>query len=71
MTEEQWSPAQIVGWLCKHDRDSVCVETIYAYIRADKQNGGDLWKPKVNESALRSSVPLLRNNFHSSAKIET
>lgn len=44
MTEEQWSPAQIVGWLRKHGKDSVCVETIYAYIRADKQNGGDLWK---------------------------
>ena len=34
---EQWSPAQIVGWLRKHGKDSVCVETIYAYIRADKQ----------------------------------
>ena len=44
MTEEQWSPAQIVGWLRKHGKDSVCVETIYAYIRADKQNGGELWK---------------------------
>ena len=44
MKEKQWSPAQIVGWLRKHGRDSVCVETIYAYIRADKQNGGDLWK---------------------------
>ena len=44
MTEEQWSPTQIVGWLRKHGKDSVCVETVYAYIRADKQNGGDLWK---------------------------
>lgn len=44
MTEEQWSPAQIVGWLRKHGRDSVCIETVYAYIRADKQNGGGLWK---------------------------
>lgn len=44
MADEQWSPAQIVGWLRKHGKDSVCVETIYAYIRADKQNGGDLWK---------------------------
>lgn len=44
MTGEQWSPAQIVGWLRKHGKDSVCVETVYAYIRADKQNGGDLWK---------------------------
>lgn len=44
MSEEQWSPAQIVGWLRKHGKKSVCVETIYAYIRADKENGGDLWK---------------------------
>lgn len=44
MTGEQWSPAQIVGWLRKHGRDSVCIETVYAYIRADKANGGDLWK---------------------------
>lgn len=44
MTKEQWSPAQIVGWLRTHGRDSVCIETIYAYIRADKVNGGDLWR---------------------------
>ena len=44
MTEEQWSPAQIVGWLRKQDCKSVCVETIYAYIRTDKANGGVLWK---------------------------
>lgn len=44
MTEEQWSPAQIVGWLRKHGQASVCVETIYAYIRTDKENGGNLYK---------------------------
>ena len=43
LIEEQWSPAQIVGYLRKNDKPSVCIETIYAYIRADKQNGGDLW----------------------------
>lgn len=43
MTQEQWSPAQIVGWLRKHGEKTVCVETIYAYIRTDKANGGDLW----------------------------
>ena len=42
--EEQWSPAQIVGWLRRQGKDSVCIETIYAYIRADKENGGELWK---------------------------
>ena len=44
ITEEQWSPAQIVGYLRKKGRPAVCVETIYAYIRADKENGGDLWR---------------------------
>ena len=44
MTGEQWSPAQIVGYLRRNGKPSVCVETIYAYIRADKANGGDLWR---------------------------
>ena len=44
MTEDQWSPAQIVGRLRRQGKKSVCVETIYAYIRADKENGGDLWR---------------------------
>lgn len=44
MTGEQWSPAQISGYLRRKGRPGVCVETIYAYIRADKENGGDLWK---------------------------
>ena len=43
-TREQWSPAQVVGWLRKNGKDSVCVETAYAYIRADKAGGGGLWK---------------------------
>ena len=44
MTEDQWSPAQIAGYLRRKGKPTVCVETIYAYIRADKENGGDLWK---------------------------
>ncbi len=44
MTWEQWSPEQISGYLRITGKPSVCVETIYAYIRADKENGGDLWK---------------------------
>lgn len=44
MTKEQWSPAQIVGWLRRQGKESVCIETVYAYIRADKENGGGLWK---------------------------
>lgn len=44
MREEQWSPAQIVGYLRSKNKPSVCIETIYAYIRADKKNEGDLWR---------------------------
>lgn len=44
MTEEQWSPAQIVGHLRKNSKPSVCVETVYEYVRTDKENGADLWK---------------------------
>lgn len=43
ITKEQWSPEQIVGHLRQKGKDCVCVETVYAYIRADKKNGGDLW----------------------------
>jgi len=44
ITKGQWSPAQIVGHLRRKGEKCVCVETIYAYIRADKVAGGDLWK---------------------------
>lgn len=43
ITTEQWSPEQIVGNLRQKGEACVCVETIYAYIRADKAAGGDLW----------------------------
>lgn len=60
LTREQWSPEQIVGWLREHDRDSVCVETVYAYIRADKENGGDLWtycRHQLKHRKRRGSAP--------------
>ena len=44
ITQEQWSPAQIVGYLRKKGEKCVCIETIYAYIRADRAAGGDLWR---------------------------
>lgn len=43
ITKEQWSPEQIVGNLRQKGEACVCMETIYAYIRADKAAGGDLW----------------------------
>ena len=44
VTREQGSPAQIVGHLQKKGERCVCIETIYAYIRADRAAGEDLWK---------------------------
>ena len=40
--QEQWSPKQISGYLALQGRH-VSHETIYKYIREDKQQGGDLY----------------------------
>ena len=60
ITKEQWSPAQIVGYLRKQGKKCVCVETIYAYIRADKAAGGDLWtycRHKLKHRKRQVSTP--------------
>lgn len=60
MTEEQWSPAQIVGWLRRQGKKSVCIETVYAYIRADKENGGNLWshcRHRLKHRKRQASAP--------------
>lgn len=60
ITEEQWSPAQIVGYLRKKGEKCVCVETIYAYIRIYKANGGHLWehcRHKLKHHKRQVSVP--------------
>jgi IS30 family transposase len=44
MTGDQLSPEQIKGELETDHKFCVCVETTYAYIRADRKNGGGLWK---------------------------
>lgn len=41
--EKQWSPKQICGYYKANGMDMVSHETIYADIRFDKKNGGDLW----------------------------
>ncbi len=43
LTQEQWSPEQIVGYCNKHKISTVSVERIYQYIRLDKKNGGKLY----------------------------
>lgn len=44
ISEEQWSPEQIVGWSKKNGKEMVSHERIYQFIRADKKAGGTLWK---------------------------
>jgi len=44
LTEEQWSPEQIVGDAKRRGIEMVSCERIYQYIRADKLAGGSLWK---------------------------
>jgi len=42
--KEQWSPEQIVGYCKSHKIPMVSHERIYAYIRKDKLQGGNLYK---------------------------
>jgi IS30 family transposase len=44
LTEEQWSPEQIVGDAKMRGLDMVSCERIYQFIREDKCKGGSLWK---------------------------
>lgn len=44
LVDEQWSPEQIKGYMERNGEACVSVETIYAYIRFDRRNGGNLWK---------------------------
>ena len=43
LTEEQWSPVQISGYLAKQEKH-ISHETIYRIIRKDKRDGGSLYK---------------------------
>jgi len=42
--QEQWSPEQIVGYCRTHNIPMVSHERIYAYLRKDKLDGGNLYK---------------------------
>ncbi len=44
LIREDWSPKQISGYLKKHENIAISHETIYKWIRKDKQNGGELYK---------------------------
>jgi len=41
--KDGWSPEQIVGWQKKNKNKFVSYETIYKFIRLDKENGGNLY----------------------------
>jgi len=44
IVQEQWSPEQIVGYCKSQNISMVSHERIYAYIRQDKAEGGNLYK---------------------------
>jgi len=44
LTEEQWSPEQIVGDAKRRGISMVSHERIYQFIKEDKRDGGSLWK---------------------------
>ncbi len=44
LTQEQWSPEQISGWLKRQGHVFVSGERIYRHIWKDKRNGGGLWR---------------------------
>lgn len=44
LSEEQWSPEQISGWMQATQKVSVSHEHIYQHIYADKRRGGTLYK---------------------------
>jgi len=43
LTQEQWSPDQISGWLMKNGAGSISHERIYQHVWEDKKNGGTLY----------------------------
>jgi IS30 family transposase len=43
LTQEQWSPDQIGGWLMKNGAASISHERIYQHVWEDKKNGGTLY----------------------------
>lgn len=52
--EEQWSPEQIKGYCDKNNIAMVSHERIYQHVRADKRNGGELYKHMRHKLKNRS-----------------
>lgn len=63
LSEEQWSPEQICGWMKRKGMEWVSHETIYKLIRDDKANGGTLYthlrhKGKHRRSPVGKFIPI-------------
>ena len=54
---KQWSPEQIVGRLKLERKNAVSIETVYRFVYAEKNLGGELWKN------LRRSRPKRKRRF--------
>lgn len=44
LLKRKWSAGQIVGWHRRHGGRMMSKETIYRYLRADRRQGGQLWR---------------------------
>ncbi len=60
LKDEQWSPAQISGYMARKEGISISHETIYKAIRKDKEAGGTLWKNCRHKMRYRHHVRVRR-----------
>lgn len=60
--DEQWSPEQIVGYCRTHNIPMVSHERIYAYLRKDKLDGGNLYKHLRHQLKHRKRPVSGKNN---------
>lgn len=44
LLQRKWSAGQIVGWHRRHGLSTMSKETIYRYLKADRRQGGQLWR---------------------------
>lgn len=56
LIRKDWSPKQISGYLLKFKQLSISHETIYKWIREDRNNGGDLYKHCRHKLKYRKRV---------------
>ncbi|TAA47265.1 IS30 family transposase [Corallincola spongiicola] len=51
----EWSPEQIMGYLKRHNRPCVSLESVYQYIWADKENGTEFHQYPTIEEATKTT----------------